>query len=137
MKSFILLLLVINIFAQGLEKPPMPPMDLLTGDKKATADPCSLIPPMLFKLPPPLLKMVDRCNTKNLKPKKDFALKKLQKNGFTSIKKLKIEEIKNLPRFYKVSFEKSYFFDLVKLKKELYCDWRLNFCFTKRPKVLK
>jgi hypothetical protein len=94
---------------------------------------------MLFRLPPPLLKLVDSCNTKNLKPKEEFVKKQLVKNGFLKDTKnsIKIESLDDLPRFYKISFQKVYFFGVIKLQKEIYCDWRVKFCFETKPKLLK
>ena len=78
-KKMIFFILFIDIiYAKGLEKPPMPPIDLL--QQKDSKSPCEMIPPMLYRLPPPLLEMVDKCNNETLKPKlKDIrkVLKKL------------------------------------------------------------
>ncbi len=127
------------VFAKdNIQKPPMPPFDLFSKDKKVQENPCSMIPPMLYKLPPPLLKLVDSCNNKNLKPTKNFVIKKLQKNGLLdkNYHKLEIKEVDGLSRFYKISYKKYYFFDLIKIDKKIFCDWKLQYCFSS-PLFLK
>ena len=130
-KKMIFFILFIDIiYAKGLEKPPMPPIDLL--QQKDSKGPCEMIPPMLYRLPPPLLEMVDKCNNKILKPKlKD--IRKVLKKLDIEASDISIEYAKDLPRMYKIKYKKSLFWGKVDKSEVIYCNWKLSRCFLTSP----
>ncbi len=88
-------------------------------------NPCSLIPPMLYRLPTPLLDLVDRCQTKLLKPTKEIVKKRLIKNGYPNdINITKIEALKSANRLYKIDIQN---------QKSLICDEKIKVCFKSKP----
>ena len=132
-KIFFFVLLVEFVFAKVLEKPPMPPINLL--QQKDSKSSCELIPPMLYRLPPPLLEMVDKCNNETLKPKlKD--IKKVLKKLDIEASDISIEYAKDMPRMYKIKYKKRDFRSKgskVDKSEVIYCNWKLSKCFLTSP----
>ena len=136
MKKYIFLVFMLSgLFAKDLAIPPMPPgMNIVTKtNKKAiTKDPCSLIPPMLYHLPTPLLSMVDKCQTNLLKPSKELVKKRLLKNNFPkNITITKISKLKDANRLYKIVINKPWILDILGFQNNitLICDEKIKLCF--------
>jgi hypothetical protein len=125
MKRFVFLLLPVYIIASNT--PPMPPMIPVLGStttknhtKNTLPDSCGIIPPMIYKLPPPLEDALVKCKNDLYKPD----IKLLAKKFKTKIKKVK--ELDNFSQIYEISF-------MNKNAKKLYCNKDITFCFDTAP----
>ena len=145
-----LLIISISLTAGDLTPPPMPPMPpgmfapmdkkVSTKDtnktkkqneaeKKLEENPCSIIPPMLYRLHAPLLNLVDKCQTKLLKPSIESVKNKLIKNGYPKdLNITSIEALKDSNRLYKVK---------IKNQQDLICDEKIKICFKSEPIIFK
>lgn len=141
MKRIYFVLLIVGAIqaTPTINTPPTPPTHTTHSKTAHTTDPCRLIPPMLHRLPPLLLEMVDHCHTQELKPTKERVTRRLQNNNYHGIKVLKIEPVNGLSRFYKIRYTIPYtgVYNLAKLinhkEKYIYCEANLNYCFDTPP----
>jgi len=127
MKKYLFLVLPVFVFA--VDAPPMPPMipnmghaKTVTHKKHSNSLPnsCEIIPPMIYKLPPPLENALRKCKNDLYKPSLSMANKKF-KNSIKSIVPLE-----NFSQIYKITFSN-------KKLKSLYCNQDLTFCFNTAP----
>jgi len=109
--------------------PPMPPMmPMLTKNKKSKEHKakstlpksCEMIPPMIYRLPPPLENALKECKNDLAKPSKKDATKKF------GVLVDKITALKEFNQLYKITFK-------VKKMKPLFCNSSLTYCFDKKP----
>lgn len=126
-KQLLLALSLCYAFAESM--PPMPPMvpNLpINGTPAQTSTlpkSCEVIPPMIYKLPPPLENALKECNNDLKKPTE--ALVK-QKFG-SQIQNITVNAIEEFTQVYAVSFvEKS-------KKTERFCNETLTLCFEQKP----
>ncbi len=107
----ILLISVAHIaLLNALDMPPMPPM---IGEKKATKKSvhsdlpksCELLPPMIFRLPPPMAKELTKCNNELNIPKATLVQKQLSIFLHRKVKITKIEILKSFNQLYKVTYD--------------------------------
>ena len=140
MKIFLFLFTILSLlysFGHHISQPPSFP-HIHLNDKKVKEDPCSNIPPMLYNIPNELLILVDKCTSYRVKPTKKYIKKRLEKNGYgKNIEIISIKELEQFPRIYKIVFTKRYFFDLVKVDRYIFCDWKIDICFKSKPYILK
>ena len=126
MKKLLIIMPFILLANQAIMMPPMPPS--LPGDnakkkvknhkkeKPSLPKECSIIPPMLIFMPPPLEADLVKCKNKLFLPKLEFAKKIFAK------KHLKVKSITAVDGFvelYKVSTNKG----------DFYCNKDLSKCF--------
>lgn len=120
-------ILLINLYA--IDMPPQIPNIKHQKNKetKKVINDCELIPPMLYRLPFPLLQARDRCESALYMPKKKNIIENFLKKGI-KIKKIEIKPLKNCDRFYEIK----YWIDKNKTK-TIYCNENLKVCFDKKP----
>jgi len=127
MKKYLFLALPIVLISADM--PPMPPMIPGIGAPSKTSKnlqksnlpkSCEMIPPMIYKLPPPLEKLLTTCKNDLAKP----SIKKATKIFGKQIKD--ITSLEGFSQVYKVEF-------ISKKEKTLYCNKDLNFCFKQAP----
>jgi hypothetical protein len=130
------LLFVMPLFllAQNLSMPPMPPALPLNENKKIvnkqkkvqqkTTMPkeCSVIPPMLIFMPPPLQEDLRKCKNKLFMPNIDLAKRELSKK-YKNIKIYNISIVDGFEELYKIKTNKGI----------LFCNKTVTKCF----KVIK
>ncbi len=140
---YIAVFLTTTLFSKQVPFPPMPPGMIAPVKKqvsKKNEDPCALIPPMLYKLPKPLLNLVDKCQTKLLKPTKESVKKALIKNNFSKdVNVISVELLDNSHRLYKIKLsepkKKSWILNKLAFHHEvnLICDENIKLCFKDKP----
>ena len=131
------------LFSKEVPFPPMPPGMMAPVKKqvsKKSDDVCSLIPRMLYRLPKPLLSLVDKCQTKLLKPTKQIVKKALVKNHFSKdIKVVSITPLDSSHRLYKIKLtepkKNSWMSKKLASHHEtnLICDENIKLCFKDKP----
>lgn len=128
-KSLLLTLSLCYAFAESM--PPMPPMvpnlptNTAPSTQQATTLPksCEVIPPMIYKLPPPLEDALRTCNNDLKKPSESFIKEKFGNH----IKSITIEALEGFSQVYRIVFEEK------GKKSERFCNEALTFCFDKKP----
>ena len=130
-KNLLLLIAPLALVAANTTMPPMPPMipGIDTTPKSPSASStlpksCEIIPPMIYKLPPPLENALTTCKNDMYSPNDDAIKAKFGK----TIKDIKVEALKDFSQVYKIQYlaEKK---TVVK-----YCNKNLSFCFETSPK---
>ena len=123
------LFLILPVLTLAVDAPPMPPMipnlsptTSPTHSKQAGSLPksCEIIPPMIYKLPPPLENALIACKNDLYKPSLSVASKKFKKQVKS------IVALKNFSQIYTITFAD-------KKLKTLYCNQNLSFCFNTAP----
>ena len=121
------------VWSQNLTMPPMPPSIPMIQQKSHTTPPrpnttkkqptmpqeCSIIPPMLIFMPPPLEADLARCKDKLYLPKKEQAYKRLQQILKQKIKIYSIKPVKGFIEVYAIKTDKGMY----------YCNKDVNRCF--------
>ena len=140
---YIVIFFTTFLFSKEVPFPPMPPgmmSPIKEQVSKKNKDSCSLVPPMLYKLPKPLLSLVDKCQTKLLKPTKESVKKALIKNNFSKdIKVISITPLDSSHRLYKIKLyepkKNSWMSKKLAYHHEtsLICDENIRLCFKSKP----
>lgn len=126
-QQLLLTLSLCYAFAESM--PPMPPMvpNLPTNATPAQASTlpksCEVIPPMIYKLPPPLENALRECNNDLKKPAE--ALVK-QKFG-AQMQNITVNAMEGFAQVYAVSFSEK------GKKVERFCNETLTLCFEQKP----
>lgn len=126
-KQLLLSLSLCYAFAESM--PPMPPMvpNLPTNSTPAQTSTlpksCEVIPPMIYKLPPPLENALRECNNDLKKPTE--ALVK-QKFG-AQIQNITMNAMEGFSQVYTISFNEK------GKKTERFCNETLTLCFEQKP----
>lgn len=97
------------------------------GVSKDVPKSCQMIPPMIYKLPPPLEKLVDECKNETNMP----ADQNIKSVFGKDIKELHIEILEDFSKLYKV------FFTRKNQKIVKYCNDTLSYCFDLPPKKIE
>jgi len=120
-------ILLMNLYS--IDMPPQIPNieNKMKNNIKKDDNNCELIPPMLYRLPLPLLKARDKCENILYMPDKEKIKKRLLKRGIKP-KKIQVEYLKNCARIYKIKYWLN-----KKKSKTIYCNESLEVCFDKKP----
>jgi hypothetical protein len=127
MKKIFCFLLPFLLFAQNVPMPPMPPAftsnkneSVKTSKKVKNKLPkeCSIIPPMLIFMPPPLEEDLRKCKNKLFMPSVDVAKKELSKK----YKNIEINDV-----FIVEGFDEVY--EIKTNKGNFYCNKTVTKCF--------
>jgi len=131
-----ILIFALPFFMYAADMPPMPPAIPNIGSHKTIQKSstqnsnlpksCQMIPPMIYKLPPPLENLLDKCKNDMHMPKAQTVKTTFGKD----IKGLHVVALKDFSKLYQVSF-------LLKGKKNIkYCNETLTYCFETSPKKI-
>lgn len=129
MKLPIALTSILVSLLHATEPLPMPPMvPSLPGTSSPTSvsalpKSCEIIPPMIYKLPPPLENALRTCNNDLKKPTEAFIKEKFGNH----IKNITIEALEGFSQVYLIAFEEK------GKQSERFCNETLTFCFDKKP----
>lgn len=112
-KKILSLISLSSILVYALDTPPMPPMLPMEAmkntkqkeNKNKQPKSCSMIPPMVIFLPPPMEAELTKCKNELYTPKKEFAEKQLKKLFKKDVKVLKIESVKKFSQLYKITYD--------------------------------
>lgn len=126
--SFALISALVSILysAEPLPMPPMVPS--LPGTSAPTSalplpKSCEIIPPMIYKLPPPLENALRTCNNDLKKPSSE----QIKEKWGHTIKDIQIVALEGFSQIYTISFN-----DKGK-KSERFCNETLTLCFKEKP----
>lgn len=107
----IILVATVNItLLNAVDKPPMPPMPPMISIKKSKTvkqnlpQSCQVIPPMIFKLPPPMENELIKCKNELNIPKINLVEKRLSKLLKKKVKVKSIEILKKFNQVYKITY---------------------------------
>lgn len=121
-KSLLSLTTVLSLSLFAVEMPPMPPGFMNTEVAKAPVKKeqkrvqkrrakvsfpkeCDVIPPMLFMLPPPLKRDLDRCTIELYKPNSEILNSKLSKFTKSKVEILSIKGVESILGLYKIEYK--------------------------------
>lgn len=129
MKSSLALFSLVISLLHASEPLPMPPMvPSLPGTSSpasvsALPKSCEIIPPMIYKLPPPLENALRTCNNDLKKPQETLVKEKFGNH----VKDISIEALEGFAQVYSIKFNEK------GKKVERFCNETLTWCFEKKP----
>ena len=125
MQRFIFLFIGTFLLAgESLPMPPMMPSVPLKKEEKNVKLPksCQMLPPMIYRLPPPMEVMLQDCKSRLYLPSKEKAQKKINKLFKKPLRVIDVKPLKGFDDLYEIETNESS--SLV----QIYCNKDFSFC---------
>jgi len=125
MRRFIFLFIGTFLLAgESLPMPPMMPSVPLKKEEKNVKLPksCQMLPPMIYRLPPPMEVMLQDCKSRLYLPSKEKAQQKINKLFKKPLKVIGVKPLKGFDDLYEIETNES------SALVQIYCNRDLSFC---------